>query len=277
MRRMQLRVVLGSVIVAVLGGSFVALATYGSAAGDTIAAKSLSAVPLSERVGKPMVFQAAMTTGALPKGKMIAKGSNCFSCHAVNHKVVGPAFTAVAARFAGKPGAMTTLVNAVKKGHVGTWGNVPMPPHPQLSDAKIRTIVAWILKMKKPGKASTSSAKTYTYTIKGKKVSTSFPIFLKGSTTKVTPDVFRGYELFNSYCFRCHGEDADGGMYAPNLRAKINGGLTESEFLSIAMTGVKAKGMPSWAGFFTPHQIKVIYQYVAGRAVGAVGTGVPPQ
>lgn len=217
-------------------------------------------------------------TGSMPKGEQIAKGSDCFSCHAIDHKVVGPAFDAVAKKFAGQADAENTLVNAIDKGHVGTWGKIPMPPHPQLSTADTKEIVSWILSLKSAKAASTESAskKTYTYTVNGKKVTVDFPIFKPG-TKKVTKDVFRGYELYNSYCFRCHGEDAIGGSYAPNLRRSLNDGMTESGFTNVAMTGRKAKGMPSWAGFFTPHQIHVIYEYVKARAVAVVGVGVPKE
>lgn len=228
-----------------------------------------------------MAAQAAGSSGAtdsMPKGEQIAKGSDCFSCHAIDHKVVGPAFDSVAKKFAGKAGVEDTLVNAIDKGHVGTWGKIPMPPHPNLSKADTKEIVSWIVSLKQSKSASASSAasKTYTYTVNGKKVTTDFPIF-KAGTDKVSKDVFRGYELFNSYCFRCHGEDAVGGEYAPNLRRSLNDGMTEAQFTNVAMTGRKAKGMPSWAGFFTPHQIHVIYEYVKARAVGAVPVGVPKE
>ncbi|HQT62258.1 MULTISPECIES: c-type cytochrome [unclassified Acidiphilium] len=222
---------------------------------------------------------AAGGAGAMPKGEQLAKGSDCFSCHAINQKVVGPAFDAVAQKFAGQSGAEDTLVNAIRKGHVGTWGKIPMPAHPQLSEADTKEIVSWILSLKgaqAAGAPAAASGKTYSYKVNGKTVKVDFPIFQPG-TEKVTKDVFRGYELFNSYCFRCHGEDAVGGSYAPNLRASLNNGMTEAGFTNVAMTGVKAKGMPSWAGFFTPHQIHVIYQYVKARAVGAVGTGAPKE
>ncbi|OZB25179.1 c-type cytochrome [Acidiphilium sp. 34-64-41] len=213
----------------VLGVAAVALVTMASYAADT---------------------SGTTTATSMPKGETLAKGSDCFSCHAINQKIVGPAFN---------------------------WGNVPMPAHPQLSAADTKEIVSWILTLKKPGTTAASGAASgqkFTYTVKGKTVTTSFPIFQKG-TDKVTPMVFRGYELFNSYCFRCHGADADGGSYAPNLRNSLNNGMTESKFLGIAMTGVKAKGMPSWAGFFTPHQIKAIYQYTDARAVAVVSQGTP--
>ena len=210
-------------------------------------------------------------------GEKIAAGSNCSSCHAADQKIVGPSYKQVADKFAGKPNANNTLVDAIDKGHVGTWGQIPMPAHPDLSKADTQKIVAWILSMKS-GKAAESSngVKTYSYTVNGKTVTTKFPIFKAGSKA-VTPAVFTGYEQFNSYCFRCHGEDAVGGEYAPNLRRSVNDGMTESQFLGVTMTGRKAKGMPSWAGFFSPEQVKDIYEYVKGRAVGVVGEGTPPQ
>ncbi|HZU90677.1 MAG TPA: c-type cytochrome, partial [Stellaceae bacterium] len=121
---------------------------------------------------------APASSGNEAKALAIAHGSDCFSCHAVDRKIIGPAFTDVAKKYAGKPDAAHTLITAVKGGHVGTWGNVPMPPHPQLTDAQIATVVAWILSLKpqQPG-ARKEAAKTYSYKVAGKAVETHFPIF----------------------------------------------------------------------------------------------------
>lgn len=250
---------IGSAVIAVAATSLITAASFaaGTSSGSGATGKS---------------------TSAMPAGEKLAHGSDCFSCHAINHKVVGPAFTQVADKFAGKPNAETTLVNAIRKGHVGTWGKVAMPAHPQLSDADTKKIVAWILAMKKTGgtKSASGGGKKYTYTVKGKTVSTSFPIYKPG-TKKVTPAIFIGYEQFNSYCFRCHGADAVGGSYAPNLRRSLNNGMTESQFLSVVMEGRKSKGMPSWAGFFSPKKVNDIYEYVKARAIDVVGTGTPKQ
>jgi cytochrome c len=220
-----------------------------------------------------IAMAAADTTS---QGEAIAKGSDCFSCHANDQKIVGPAFTAVAAKFAGQPNAEATLSQAIANGHVGTWGTVPMPAHPQLSSGQISQIVTWILSLKTQASSGAAASKQYTYTANGKTVTTDFPIFLP-QTTKVTPEVFHGYEIFNSYCFRCHGADALGGSYAPNLRASLNNGMTEDQFISIAMVGRKAQGMPSWAGFFTPQDVQAIYQYVKARSLAVVDVGIPPE
>lgn len=217
----------------------------------------------------------------MPIGERVAHGSDCFSCHAVDHKVVGPAFTAVADRYAGKKGSVDLLINAVKNGHVGTWGNIHMPPHPNLSHEQLEKVIHWVLSLKtqknqESSSSSGSSNKTYTYNDNGKTVRLAFAVFRPG-TKKVTKMVFRGFELYNSYCFRCHGPDAIGGEYAPDLRHSLNDGMTEQQFLDTAMAGRESKGMPKWAGFFSPHEIHAIYEYVKARSVGLVAEGRPPE
>ena len=213
----------------------------------------------------------------------IMKGSNCLSCHAVHHQVVGPSFEAIAKRYAG--GGQKTvarLVSHVKHGVNGIWSHIPMPAHPKLSKAQIRTVVRWILSQKSTGGSGATAAATktrqYSYNVKGKKVVLGFPVFRSAKDHYVTHRLFRGYELYNSYCFRCHGPDAMGGEYAPDLRKAVSpneGGLDQQHFITIAMEGRKAKGMPSWAGFFKEKEIQDIYRYVKARSVGLVSTGRP--
>jgi cytochrome c len=85
---------------------------------------------------------------AVPPGEKLFESNDCVTCHAIDHQVVGPSYDAVAKKFAGQKDAVATLVDAVKNGHVGTWGMVPMPPHPNMSDADIKEIVEWILSLK---------------------------------------------------------------------------------------------------------------------------------
>ncbi|MDE2325148.1 MAG: c-type cytochrome [Betaproteobacteria bacterium] len=79
----------------------------------------------------------------------LAKSKNCLACHALDKKLVGPAYQDVAAKYAGKPGAEATLVNAVLHGVSGVWGPVPMPANPQVTPAEAKELVTWILSMKK--------------------------------------------------------------------------------------------------------------------------------
>lgn len=74
----------------------------------------------------------------------LAQKNACMSCHGVDKKIVGPAFKEIAAKYKGK-GAEATLAKHVKEGTKGNWGQVPMPPNPQVKDDDIKKIVAWIM------------------------------------------------------------------------------------------------------------------------------------
>ena len=78
----------------------------------------------------------------------LAKKHACTACHAVDKKVVGPAFKEVAAKYKGNAKAEAMLVEKVKKGGVGVWGQVPMPPNSSVPDADVKTLVKWVLGLK---------------------------------------------------------------------------------------------------------------------------------
>ncbi len=76
----------------------------------------------------------------------LAKASHCMSCHAVDKKLVGPAYVEVAKKYAGDKGAAKALAAKVKAGTKGgVWGQIPMPPNPNVSDADMDTLIKWIL------------------------------------------------------------------------------------------------------------------------------------
>lgn len=78
----------------------------------------------------------------------LAKKHNCFACHAVDKKLVGPSYKDVAAKYQGDPKAEAKLFEKVKKGGQGVWGAVPMPPNSQVPDNDIHALVKWILSQK---------------------------------------------------------------------------------------------------------------------------------
>ena len=92
----------------------------------------------------------AVTVAALPAlaNEELAKKNACTACHSVDKKIVGPAFKEVAAKYRNDKTAEAKLVDKVKKGGVGVWGQVPMPPNSAVSDADIKTLVKWVLSLK---------------------------------------------------------------------------------------------------------------------------------
>lgn len=93
------------------------------------------------------VAAAALVTSANAQ-EDLAKKHNCFACHAVDKKVVGPSYKDVAAKYRGDKAAATKLFDKVKKGGAGVWGPVPMPPNAQVPDADVKALVGWILSLK---------------------------------------------------------------------------------------------------------------------------------
>ncbi|KMJ52597.1 MULTISPECIES: c-type cytochrome [Vogesella] len=78
----------------------------------------------------------------------LAQKYACVACHAVDKKIVGPAYKDVAKKYAGDKSAEAKLVAKVKAGGSGVWGPIPMPAHPQVSDADLKTLVKWVLSQK---------------------------------------------------------------------------------------------------------------------------------
>jgi cytochrome c len=78
----------------------------------------------------------------------LAQKKNCMACHAIDKKLVGPAYKDVAAKYAGQKDAVDKLSQKVIKGGAGVWGAVPMPANTQVSDAEAKQLVSWILTLK---------------------------------------------------------------------------------------------------------------------------------
>jgi cytochrome c len=78
----------------------------------------------------------------------LARSKNCMSCHAIDKKVVGPAYQDVAKRYAGQKDAIEKLAAKIIKGGSGAWGVVPMPVNKQVNDDEARKLAAWVLTLK---------------------------------------------------------------------------------------------------------------------------------
>ena len=93
---------------------------------------------------------AALSIAATPAlaNEALAQKHACTACHAIDKKLVGPGYKEVAAKYKGDAKAEAMLVEKVKKGGVGTWGQVPMPPNTQVPDADVKTLVKWVLSLK---------------------------------------------------------------------------------------------------------------------------------
>lgn len=87
------------------------------------------------------------TASGQSTGLELARAKHCLSCHQVDAKRVGPAFTLIAQRFQGQESAVNYLADTIRSGGRGRWGPVPMPAQPQVSPADAERIAAWILSL----------------------------------------------------------------------------------------------------------------------------------
>jgi len=99
-----------------------------------------------------LIAAAALTLSAAAyaaDGEATFKKSSCGACHQLEKKSVGPSLKDISAKYAGDKGAQAKLETKVRSGGSGTFGPMPMPATPKtVSDADIKTIVAWILTQK---------------------------------------------------------------------------------------------------------------------------------
>lgn len=94
-----------------------------------------------------------------------------------------------------------------------------------------------------------------------------------GKASKVE---YEGWRQYMANCSRCHGDDAVGGVIAPDLRASVaKGAVDEASFHSVVSTGRREKGMPGFKGTLSDEQIGAIYAYVSARAKGRLPAGRP--
>jgi cytochrome c len=102
--------------------------------------------------GGPEAEEKASPSPAAQAGASVAPEQmpakyGCTACHAVDRKVVGPAFKDVAAKYRGKD-VEAALVEKVRNGGSGVWGQVPMTPNPQVPEEDLNAIVKWVLALK---------------------------------------------------------------------------------------------------------------------------------
>lgn len=121
----------------------------------TIAETPAQAVdtPTAETDPAPAVAEVKPETPPAPAvyeadAMQLAKKNNCFACHTIGKKMVGPSFRDIAAKYRSDPGAEALLMDRIAKGGSGVWGVMVMPPNPKTSEADRRILAKLVLSSK---------------------------------------------------------------------------------------------------------------------------------
>ena len=113
---------------------------------------AIPALDLPKHFFTDMAFAAACLIALVPRAmasEALAKKHACAVCHLPDKKAVGPSWQDVATKYRGNV-TPEQLAASIKKGGSGIWGPVPMPPQPQVPDADLSALAAWILQGGKP-------------------------------------------------------------------------------------------------------------------------------
>ena len=93
-----------------------------------------------------VLFAGGLAPALASADQVLAQKNACLACHAVDKKLVGPAFQDIAKKYSAQADAQAYLVKSIKAGGSGKWGPVPMPAQAALGDADAASLAAWILK-----------------------------------------------------------------------------------------------------------------------------------
>ena len=83
------------------------------------------------------------------RGEVLISYSDCYTCHKVDERSVGPAFRDIAKRYPVQRIYIDMLAQKVIRGGNGAWGYPVMDPHPKLSIEDAKLMVTYVLSMRK--------------------------------------------------------------------------------------------------------------------------------
>ncbi len=85
----------------------------------------------------------------IARGLDLVAKSDCFTCHKLTEKAIGPAYADIAAKYMGNQTAIDSLPGKIIKGGAGIWGTVPMTPHPTIPQEDAKAMVTYVMSIKK--------------------------------------------------------------------------------------------------------------------------------
>ena len=111
-----------------------------------VAADYLQGIDQAEADMGHKIMSEAMT------GKALVQSLTCKTCHNETEKSIGPAYADVAKKY--RERNRDYLVNKIKNGGGGVWGETAMPANPDLKNSEVNALVTYILSLRQESKPS---------------------------------------------------------------------------------------------------------------------------
>lgn len=113
-----------------------------------MANKIFSTLALSMALSSAGAVTSSLPAAEAAAAQELAKNSGCLSCHALDEKIVGPAYVKVAAKYAANSDAVESIADSVRNGSQGKWGRTAMPAHPDLPKGDLDKLTRWVMSLK---------------------------------------------------------------------------------------------------------------------------------
>lgn len=113
------------------------------------ATEQTQTTPAGTETGPGANQQKEALSGQYAKGEKLIAGSDCLACHKVDQKLVGPSYEEVAQKYEFNDKNVTYLAGKILQGGAGVWGQIPMPPHPNMSESDAKEMSRYILSLRK--------------------------------------------------------------------------------------------------------------------------------
>jgi cytochrome c len=92
---------------------------------------------------------APASKSAMEPGELLIVKSDCVGCHHKENKLIGPSYKEIAEKYPSNDENIALLASKIIKGGKGVWGAVPMTPHPKITEDDAKSMVTYILSLKK--------------------------------------------------------------------------------------------------------------------------------
>ncbi len=101
----------------------------------------------TEDYGTPDESGVAVEGNVIAQGESLVNASDCKTCHHKVNKIIGPSHTDVATKYEFTQANVTMLANKIINGGTGVWGEIPMTPHVDISQADAEKMARYVLSL----------------------------------------------------------------------------------------------------------------------------------
>src|SRR5688500_16502833 len=130
--------------IVIIGSITVGLTSCGGAKKEEAKEEEQTEEALEDETAEP---EKASSDDLIKQGQALVDASDCKTCHHPTNKIVGPSHTDVAKKYEFTKANVTMLAGKIINGGSGNWGEIPMSPHTDISQADAEKMAMYVLSL----------------------------------------------------------------------------------------------------------------------------------